>query len=124
MVFLRKILVTTDLSPFSLAAVEHASSFGLLYGAELSLLFVAETDSRKFHRGGEQGARKALAEFAAKNIHPDAGFVLVVRAGSPAEVIARFAEEESIDLVVMATHGRGAGTDRKAASAARTDGTL
>jgi hypothetical protein len=33
MIFLRKILITTDMSEFSLAAMEYAASLGLLYAS-------------------------------------------------------------------------------------------
>jgi len=36
----------------------------------------------------------------------DIPLVPVVKTGSPAAVIKRFAEEEGMDLIVMATHGR------------------
>ena len=42
MVFLKKILVTTDLSDFSLAAMEYATSFGTLYTSRLYLLYVMD----------------------------------------------------------------------------------
>jgi len=41
-VYFRKILITTDMSDFSLAAMEYAASFGLLYTARLYLLHVLE----------------------------------------------------------------------------------
>jgi len=43
MIYLRRILVTTDLSDYSLAAVEYASSFGLLYSSKLYLLHVVDS---------------------------------------------------------------------------------
>jgi len=116
MVYLQKILVTTDLSEFSMAAMDHASTFGLLYSSELSIMYVAEPAN---HRGlkGSQGADPAhqktleeatrnLARFVEHNIKADAHIRQIVRLGNPAAEICKFVSDEHIDLVVMATHGR------------------
>jgi nucleotide-binding universal stress UspA family protein len=100
MVYLKNILVTTDLSRYSLAGMEHAASFGLLYASKIFLLHVV--DSPK----AVDAAEEAMAEFVERNLSPDLKLAQVVRPGSPAEEIRRFAEEEAVDLVVMATHGR------------------
>jgi universal stress protein A len=100
MVFLRRILVTTDLSRHSLEAMEYASSFGLLYTSTLFLLHVVE-DARGMEYGTD-----ALAAFAAEHLRPGQKVTPVVRSGSAAEEIVRFAQEEAIDLIVIATHGR------------------
>jgi len=116
MVYLQKILVTTDLSEFSLAAMDHASTFGLLYASDLSILYVAEPAG---HRGSKaaQPANRAhhnpleeaahnLARFVQQNVNPDTSIRQVVRLGNPAAEICKFVAEEHVDLVVMATHGR------------------
>ena len=106
MVYLRNILVTTDLSEYSLAAMEHAATFSLLYAAKLHLLYVTDVDAKEFQRVGEAAARNALQEFVAKHVNPDTRLIPVVRRGTPADEIIKFAEEEGMDLVVVATHGR------------------
>jgi nucleotide-binding universal stress UspA family protein len=118
MIYLNKILVTTDLSDYSLASVEHATSFGLLYNSSMYLLHVqdetppvfrlqgTDLDSNQVRQGAEEDAKRELQDVAARRINPDMKFIPVVRGGSPAEEITRFAEEEGIDLIVIATHGR------------------
>jgi nucleotide-binding universal stress UspA family protein len=118
LVYLRKILITTDLSDFSLAAMEYATTFGLLYSSTLFLLHVLDYTPPKLlgrdrdaelraHRlAAEDEAMKELRDFIAKKIGPDVGLVPVIRTGSPAHIIRHFAEEEGVDLIVMATHGR------------------
>lgn len=118
MVYLRKILVTTDLSEHSLAAMDHAASFGLLYASDLYLLYVVEHGhAPKGHHGGGDGkeeeraalledARRSLADFIEKNLSPDVRVIPVVRVGHPAREITKFADEEGVDLIVIATHGR------------------
>jgi len=101
-VYLKKILVTTDLSQFSLEALQYAQSFGLLYASRIFLLYVEE---HGHHRGGES-AVASLAEFVARNADPDLRLTQVIRTGHAAEEITRFSQEEHVDLIVMATHGR------------------
>ncbi len=100
MVYLKNILVTTDLSRYSLAAMEHAASFGLLYASKIFLLHVVESPK------GVGPAEEALSGFVERNLNSDLKLTRVVRSGSPAEEIRRFAEGEAVDLIVMATHGR------------------
>lgn len=80
--------------------MEYAASFGLLYTSHLVLLHVVE--------GGraEEDGLAALAQFAAEHLRPEQKVTLVVRSGNAADEIVRFAEDEAVDLVVMATHGR------------------
>jgi len=105
MVYLRKILVTTDLSEFSLAAMEYASTFGLLFASKIFLLHVVE--GKEGHmRHPEIDPQAALEKFVLNQINPDIRLIPVVRFGNPASEIKRFAEEEQVDLVVLATHGR------------------
>jgi nucleotide-binding universal stress UspA family protein len=101
-VYLKKILVTTDLSQYSLEALEYAQSFSLLYASRIFLLHV---DEHAHHRSGEQ-AVAALAEFVPRNIDPDLKLTQIVRSGHPAAEIIKFSREENVDLIVMATHGR------------------
>jgi len=116
MVYLQKILVTTDLSEFSLAAMDHASTFGLLYASDLAILYVTEPAGHKgskpahgadgTHQQALDEATRQLARFVQKNVNPDTHVRQVVRLGNPAAEICKFVGEEHVDLVVMATHGR------------------
>jgi nucleotide-binding universal stress UspA family protein len=112
MIFLKKILVTTDLSPFSLAALEYATSFGTLYTSKIYLLYVMEgkegAHGKETHSQPktEEEAARALEGFVRTNIPSETRLVQVVRKGVPADEIKGFAQEEGIDLIVMASHGR------------------
>jgi nucleotide-binding universal stress UspA family protein len=101
MIYLKKILVTTDLSECSLAGMDYATTFALLYSSEIHLLHVVEE-----HHANMEEARTALEVFIGRNINPDIQVVRAVRAGQPAAMIMRYADEEGVDLIVMATHGR------------------
>ena len=113
----RKILVTTDLSKYSLAALEYAAEIGLSYGSTLYLLYVVDAHPSKvtpngvdvgsrsaFHVAEEQG-RKRLQEFVEKNVTPELRMTQVVRVGNPVDEIRRFGEQEGVDVIVIATHG-------------------
>jgi universal stress protein A len=117
MVILRKILVTTDLSEHSLAAMEYASSLGLVFTSKMYLMHVVESLPLKHaHLPGTpsgkpkpvqrlEDAKRELEEFIEHKVRPDFAFVPIIRVGSPAEEIRRFAAEEKVDLIIMATHG-------------------
>ena len=118
MVYFHKILIPTDLSEFSLAAVEYAASLGLIYTSKLYMLHVvadapallslhtAEVNPETYNLRVASDSKKELETFVAKNVGRDIKVIPVVRLGNPADEIKRFAEEEGIDLIVLATHGR------------------
>lgn len=117
MIHLKKILIPTDLSEHSLAGFEHALSFGLLYGSKVYVLYVASTAPPMMTLHGVEGdvelqstrpeetGVKKLNQFIADHIGADRKVISVVRSGVAEEEIIRFAEEENVDLIVLATHG-------------------
>jgi universal stress protein A len=118
MVFLGKILVTTDLSEFSAAAFEYAATASIFFDADITLLYVyegtpagrskphGEHEPRGHAHHTEEEALKALKAFIQDTITSGLHVTPVVRCGTPAEEIIRFAEQEGVDLIVIATHGR------------------
>lgn len=114
MYIIEDILITTDFSDYSSAAVEFAKTFALLYNARIHVLYVAE-DSRHLHasdqvmKRGERGIsdpEEAMRNFVAQHLPDTREVHAVVRKGKPYEEIVRYAREEGIDLTVIATHGR------------------
>jgi universal stress protein A len=115
----RKILVCTDFSENSVPARIVAIEYAKVFGAELAILHVV--NSRLF--GYPDFAAEVPAEFALVQDHIQEGVneeleligndckreVDVVnvysRSGSPTEEIVKFANEESVGLIVMGTHG-------------------
>jgi universal stress protein A len=117
MITLKRILVPTDLSEHSLAAVEYALSFAMLYDARLFLLYVADPppvpamrdsrmDPETFRMRAGNAPLQVLHAFMGRHLSSEIPCTPVVRTGIPADEIQRFADEERVDLVVMATHGR------------------
>ncbi len=116
----KKILLTTDFSDCSREAFDAATTLAEKFDAEILLLYV--DDDRlpplvgEFPTQGDQLAeivlshrRRASAELV-KLASALSGKVKVqeqMLTGTPHREIVRHAEEEGVDLIVMATHGRG-----------------
>ncbi len=112
-----KILITTDLSRYSLAALEYVLGFGLFEGAELYLLHVVDlprsrmatgsedVDTRAAFRRAEEIGMRKLEECVTRNIGSGFPLHLIVKVGTPVDEIRRFAEAEGVGLIVIATHG-------------------
>jgi universal stress protein A len=119
----KKILVTTDFSDAGDHAIAHAFRMAADHGAEVLLCHVFEmvvapnplyaqyypSDlfSPEVRERAEIDARNALLQRVPKT-GPLAGVThsTVVANGTPAEEIIRVAEQQGVDLIVIATHGR------------------
>ncbi len=113
----KKILVPTDFSELSLAAMDYALSFSHVFGGKIYLLHTLDTipvlaldamdlTTETVIYETEKNAKNDLHVFVAARIGNVPNLVEVVRKGIAEDQIVEFAKEESIDLIVMATHGR------------------
>jgi nucleotide-binding universal stress UspA family protein len=118
---MRHVLVTLDGSASSEAVLAPAAAIARCFGADLTLLravpYLDEAEIDELN-GVERGLGQRLLDEtneAAQDYLVDAACRhgidgpetdLVVRSGSPADVILKYAELKSFDLVAMATHGR------------------
>jgi nucleotide-binding universal stress UspA family protein len=120
MINLKHILVPTDFSEGSDAAVGYARALAGTFGASIDLLHVAENVfTRAFAGEGyvaglpelqaeiERAAREQLAELLIDDDVPklDAKSV-VITSNATANEIVNYARTNGIDLIVMGTHGR------------------
>jgi universal stress protein A len=115
---LKNILVPTDFSEYSLAISEYLCSLAGSGEITVHLLHVVtEPVNEVYYSGfgidpvnilqhGIEGAQKDLQDVVARRLHFDGDVRQVVRQGEPSREIVRYAEEEGIDLILMATHGR------------------
>lgn len=118
-----RILVPTDGSKVAKAAVDHAVDIAEKYGAEVHALFIADTDAIAYGLGTEQVDRIRQGNFQGMtDLREDAeeatgyvkeqaetlGLTVVERhaGGQPHDMIADYAQENDIDLIVMGSHGR------------------
>ncbi len=115
----RKILFCTDFSDNSKPARKYAVDYAKTFNAEL-IIFHVINSSRIGYPSLEEGIpvdiRTALSDiqqsveraldFVASECRKELAQVQTsVRIGTPAREIVRFAEEESVDLIVTGTHG-------------------
>ena len=115
----RRILVPTDGGPETDRAAECALDLAARYDAALYVLFVVDTNAlpldaharRMFEHVEDEGYRAETELVERADEMGIAPVVSEVGEGSPHEVIARYVEDNDIDLVVMGTHGRR-GLDR------------
>src|SRR5262245_25409983 len=106
-----RILVPTDFSVKSLAAVDLACDFATQSGSAVTLLHVIETiehvefqELKPFYDRLEESARKRLNElaqrFTSKKLNVDQELIY----GHRTQQIIDFAMQNAIDLIIMASH--------------------
>lgn len=112
---LRTILVPTDFSAGSLAAVEYALALATRTGADLVLLHVMEPTvysvdfaltqpdiSAEVRRGAIESLRQLAEDARRRGIRAEHAVV----SGTPFAEIGKVAADRKADLIVMGTHGR------------------
>ena len=115
---IEKILVPIDFSDHSRAALSHAREIAALYGSSLQLLHAIEDPIYPYfyapaggfsvaHQVDElrEKSDEALDKLLEESEGPDVPVEKFVVTGRPATEIARFAEENGSDMIVIATHG-------------------
>ena len=118
MIALKTVLVPTDFSECSEAAVRYGRALAEAFGASLHLLHVVQDPYKQAWAAEgfaapvtdmitqwEEQARIRLEETAAACVPVSA--TVAVRIGSPFYDIAAYASEKNVDLIVIGTHGRG-----------------
>ena len=118
MILLKTILVPSDFSDCSEAAVRYGRALGSAFRATLHLLHVvqdpytqpwaAEAFPAPIGDLLEQWQKQAATRLTAAIPEPErANVVVATLIGSPFFEIVRYATEQSVDLIVIGTHGRG-----------------
>lgn len=114
----RKILYPVDFSESSTKIVPYVRSVAEKFGSNVYLLFAARVfdyftsiyvphpSINKFEKELIDGAEKRLYEFVDEHFKDFPTTKTAVVAGDAAEQILNYIEEQRIDLVIMATHGR------------------
>jgi len=116
---LKKILVPTDFSESARHALKYAASFAQEYESEITMLHVVEivavgyasdlfpVPMAEAFQEISAYARSELTKLAAEI--RGRGIVVneVVVQGKPATEILRVAKEQTIDMIVLGTHGKG-----------------
>lgn len=117
---IKNILVPTDFSEASKAALQYACQLADVLGASLSILHTVQAPypasayteyhslPQEFVERLEQEAMHGLGTALSADAQAKYRVRLVLRRGAAApEILAYLAEHDEVGLVVMATHGRG-----------------
>ena len=108
----RLVLVPLDGSTFSESALPAALTIARRWNAQLEIVTVKEDQSMLAHEVLQLPSHEWFEQYieeVAGRVHGEAGSTVraTVLEGSPPEAIHNHAAERGVDLVVMATHGRG-----------------
>ena len=117
---LKKILWPTDFSENSEKALPYVTSLSEKFQTEVHVLYVIEelaihepwygefdrSHIEKIHEWEDKKARERLDEICSKYLEGCPLYIKHVAIGDPAQEILKLVEEEKVDMVVMATHGR------------------
>jgi nucleotide-binding universal stress UspA family protein len=121
MILLKQILVATDFSEPSDAALAYGRELARMFGAQLTVLNIVEVVAAAYGADGfvavepelqsqiEESARRRISALLSDEDREQLRAQGVVRAASStALAIVDFARETNTGLIVMGTHGRGA----------------
>jgi nucleotide-binding universal stress UspA family protein len=120
MIALKRILVPTDFSEASEAALRYGRALAEAFDASLDVLNVMEdpflfaptaegyVPPPHFYEEMETATRDRLYKLLTDAEREKFRAKLVTKKGSPFVEIVRYAKANDIDLIVMGTHGRGA----------------
>lgn len=112
---IREVLLATDFSPASEAALDRACEIARALGARLTLLHVYSPGVQALGAAGmEEGmaigrdVHEALSRLKSKVTEVVDVRAEIVADPSPAAVIVDYAAANAVDLVVLGSHGHGA----------------
>ena len=117
---MKKILWPTDFSENAESALPYVESLGEKYQTEVHVLYVIpelgehepwygtfdRSHIDKIHAWEEKTAQNRLNEVCDNHLQGCKLYIKHVALGDPAETILKMVEDEKIDMVVMASHGR------------------
>jgi len=120
---IKKILFATDFSEGSSNSLPYAVDMAKRYGAKLYFVhviydvattsgwYVPHVSMDELYKDMEKNAKAELEKSFIEEMRGFKDVEHVVLKGTPYEELARFAEENKVDLIVIGTHGRK-GLDR------------
>jgi nucleotide-binding universal stress UspA family protein len=112
MIVMTQILVATDFSEASAAAMEYGRALARTFGASLHLLHVIENPFLRPHAVDPHTIKNAALSHLFDRLTDDDRRKLhatpvLETSDDPADAIVKYAKARQIDLIVMGTHGRG-----------------
>jgi nucleotide-binding universal stress UspA family protein len=118
MISFKNILFPVDLSPASQKIVPYVNTMAEKFGSNVCLFFVArnlkyfadmyvpDPSIFSFEREILEGSTKRLTEFKEKYFQDMPKVQIKVVSGDPAGEILHYIKNETVDMVIMGTHGR------------------
>jgi nucleotide-binding universal stress UspA family protein len=115
---IKSILLPTDFSNLSLSAANFATSLAKQYKAEIHLMHVIEKTPpmmyihsinpqiESFSSYIEEDAKLGIEKIAERFKKEGVNIITALRKGLDYQEIVDYAEENKIDIIVIATHGR------------------
>ena len=117
---LKRILWPTDFSGSAEQALRYVQSLSEKYQTEVHVLYVIEelayhepwygdfdrSHIEKIHEWEKNTAQKRLDEVCENHLQGCPLYIKHIAIGDPAQEILKLIDQERVDLVVMATHGR------------------
>ena len=112
MIQLQQILVATDFSEVSSAAIDYGRALARTFGASLHLLHVMENPFLRPTAADPHAIKTATLRHLFERLTDDDRMALHATAAletsdDPAGEIVKYARTNAIDLIVLGTHGRG-----------------
>jgi nucleotide-binding universal stress UspA family protein len=105
-----RILVPTDFSSPSEAALAYGQKMAAEFDAALHLLHIAENPFLRAASGDRRSREEAAARWLQDRLteadRRRGAVTIVEQSDEPASEILRYAKSNNIDLIVMGTHGR------------------
>jgi universal stress protein A len=121
MILLTSVLVATDFSAASEAALNYGRNLVRTFGANLSVIHIAEDVSAtaaaefmapvlgEMQKNVENAARRRIEALLTEDDRTKSHATAIVRvSASAADGIVAYAKQAHVDLIVVGTHGRGA----------------
>jgi nucleotide-binding universal stress UspA family protein len=120
MVAFKEIVVPTDFSEYSLRAIDYGVEIAARFDSHLTLAYVVEpllqtadltwttVDFEELNKSHREMAEKQLHGIIVERIPKGIRCDSVVLFGKPFLEILKYAKDQNADMIVMATHGRGA----------------
>ena len=120
MIRLNKVLVATDFSKTSEAALAYGRELARTFGAKLIVFHAADNIVARYNFDGaalpldvqaeyEAGVKERLGSVPDESDYRELRAETVLRTStSPADAIVEYAKESGVDLIVLGTHGRRA----------------
>jgi nucleotide-binding universal stress UspA family protein len=118
---IKKLLWPTDFSSIAEKGLPHVTSLTQQYQAEIHVLYVIEdiahheawygefdkTHVEKLMERADKSAKKRLDQICEKYLDGCPLYIKHIAVGDPAQEILKLIDKENIDMVVMASHGKG-----------------